>query len=109
MFEMFAQASEADPIATWGNLTATAAMIGLMTWLITKGMPSLLDRHDKVMEATRAHFEEVLNKIDSRRETAAREGHDAAKVLATAIDKQCDTLSENTFAIRELGNTIKAR
>lgn len=109
MIEIFAQAADADPIATWGNLTATAAMIGLMTWLITKGMPSLLDRHDKALETTRSHFEEILNRIDSRREIAAREGHDAAKTLATAIDKQCDTLSENTFAIRELGNTFRGR
>jgi hypothetical protein len=107
--QLFAQATpaSADPLVNWANLTATAAMIGLMTWLITKGMPSLLDRHDKAQEASRAHFESILNKIDERREHAAREGHDAAKTLATAIDKQCDTLVENTYAIREFANTIK--
>lgn len=98
-----------DPLAAWANLTATAAMICLMAWLITKGMPSLLDRHDKAQEASRAHFESILNKVDERRESAAREGHEAAKTLATAIDKQCDTLVENTYAIREFANTIKSR
>ena len=98
-----------DPLAAWANLTATAAMICLMAWLITKGMPSLLDRHDKAQEASRAHFESILNKVDERRESAAREGHEAAKTLAAAIDKQCDTLVENTYAIREFANTIKSR
>jgi len=102
-----AQAVPVEPLSTWGNLTATAAMIMLMGWLITKGMPSLLERHDKAQEASRDHFEKILNQMDSRRESAAREGHEAAKILATAIDKSCDTVAENTFAIREFANTMK--
>ena len=109
--QLLAQAAavSSDPLATWANITATAAMIWLTAWLITKGMPSLLDRHDKAQEAARTHFETILNKVDERRESSAREGHEAAKTLANAIDKQCGILTENTYAIRDFSNTVKSR
>lgn len=96
-----------DDMALWAQLTGTAAIIMLFVWLVTKGMPALLDRHDKVQLETRTHFESIIDKIDTRRESSARDGHDAAKYLADAINQQGGKLIENTEAIRSLTTTVQ--
>lgn len=107
---MFAQIdpTSIDHIAPWGQMTATAVMLAMFVWMITKWFPQLLDRHDIAQEKTREHFEKILDKIESSREKenaqrfqAAKDGHDAAKALSHAIDG-------NTQAITSLSASVKA-
>lgn len=105
--------AEIDPtsighIAPWGQMTATAVMLSMFVWMITKWFPQLLERHDIAQEKTREHFERILDKIEANREKenaqrfqAAKDGHDAAKALSHAIDG-------NTQAINSLSNNVKA-
>jgi hypothetical protein len=104
-----APAAAVDTMAPWAQLTGTAAIIMLFVWLVTKGMPALLDRHDKVQLETRTHFESIIEKIDTRRELSAREGHDAAKYLADSITQQGGKLMENTEALRTLTSHVQPR
>jgi len=107
---MFAQVdpSSIDHIAPWGQMTATAVMLAMFVWMITKWFPQLLDRHDLTQEKTREHFEKILDKIESCREKenvqryqASKDGHEAAKSLSSAIEK-------NTDAINSLSTSVKA-
>lgn len=95
-----------DALAGWSNLTSSAAIITLVIWLVTKGMPSLLDRHDRVENESRKHYEMILERIDERRVIAAKEGHDAASRLSESIDRTRMTLAENTDAVRHLTMTV---
>jgi flagellar biosynthesis/type III secretory pathway M-ring protein FliF/YscJ len=100
-------ATSVDSFSAWSNLTASAAIILLVLWLVTKGLPFLLDRHDKAQSESRAHFELILERIDERRFTSAKDGHDAASKLAESIDRQRAVLAENTEAIRNLTTTVR--
>jgi hypothetical protein len=97
-----------DHLAPWGQMTASAVMLAMFVWMITKWFPQLLERHDVTQERTREHFEKILDKIEANREKenaqrfqAAKEGHDAAKALSHAIE-------DNTSAINSLSNSVKA-
>ena len=106
---LFAQAEVAiDHLAPWGQMTATAVMLAMFVWMITKWFPQLLDRHDSTQLQTREHFEKILDKIEANREKenaqrfiTAKDGHEAAVALSHAIEN-------NTSAINSLRNSVKA-
>lgn len=98
-----------DAMAPWAQLTGTAAIIMLFVWLVTKGMPAMLERHDKIQSETTSRFEAIIDKIDKRRESSEKEGHDAARYLGDAIAKQGVTLTENTEALRMLMSHVQLR
>lgn len=101
----------------WLNASATALVGGLLVWIITKAFPSMMDRHDKIQEATIArfeklnqtnidHFERVINGIDGTRAIAAKEGHDAAKMLSQSIANNTECIKDNTRAVQDLSSTV---
>ncbi len=49
MYYLMAQAAEA-PLPAWGTLTVSGVMLGLLTWLIMKGFPSVIDKIEKLIE-----------------------------------------------------------
>lgn len=97
-----AAAADLNPLAPWASLTSTGACIGLLIWLITKGFPNMLEKHEKVQAETRGHFERILTNIDTSRTMSARDGHEAARHLSTAIEKNADSVRDNTKAMDSL-------
>lgn len=94
-----------EGLASWANLSATAIIGALLVWIITKAFPTMLERHDKVQEETRLHFERILTNVDTSRATSAREGHEAAKELSRSIDRNNTCIQQNTSAVEKL--TVK--
>lgn len=79
-------------LAPLGNLTAVGCLIVLVVWMMTRGFPKLLDRHDIAMQrkdtdasTERAAFRAVLDRQADVREVSARSGHEAAHALAESI------------------------
>lgn len=99
-------ASESLP--SWANLTATGIIALLLVWIITKAFPAMLERHDTVQQTTREHFERILNNIDASRAISAKEGHDAARELGSAIDKSTEMIRQNTHAVEGLSHRLNS-
>lgn len=120
MFLTIAQAAATGSDFTgWSNLTATSAIIGIVVWLVTKGFPGLLERHDraqaearvqyeKAQTDAREHFEKILDKIETRRGEAAKDGHDAARKLAEAVSAQVGAIDRNSAALAHLAEEVKS-
>lgn len=98
----FAETVMAGELTSWANLTATGIIGALLVWIITNAFPKMLERHDKVQEETRQHFERVLTSVDTSRAASAREGHDAAKELSKSIERSNETIRQNTSAVEKL-------
>lgn len=101
---LLADASTQESISSWANLTATGIIGALLVWVITKAFPTMLERHDKVQEETRLHFERILTSVDATWAEAAKEGHAAAKELARSIETSTDSIRRNTSAVEQLTN-----
>lgn len=91
-----------ETLSSWANLSATAIIGALLVWIITKAFPTMLERHDKVQEETRLHFERRLEILDTNRANSAREGHEAAKELSKSIERSSETIRQNTSAVEKL-------
>lgn len=73
MYALIAQAAEATTAAdftSWGQLTATGAVIGLVIWLVTRGFPHMMSEHRSEMKEVRDWHEEEVSKVraDSKEE-----------------------------------------
>jgi hypothetical protein len=71
------------------NLTCVGAGIILLVWIITRGVPNLIDRwenaeqrHEKAAAESRREFLTALDRQATARTEAAKSGHDAAMRLA---------------------------
>lgn len=117
MWTIIAQQAVNDGITPYINLGATGAVCSLLIWLITKAFPAMFERHDQIQQntisrfetvtkETRDHFEDILTKIDNTRSVAAKEGHDAAKQLSTAIAASTECTKDNTRAVEGLARRI---
>lgn len=108
MFSLLAQALPDSPLQpnSWTDLGALTFLGSLLVWLITVGFPKLMDKHEAAMEKTVDRFDAVITKLDVTRATAAREGHEAAKQLSTAIDHSSDCVKDNTRAVESLTKLV---
>ena len=78
----------------------------ILFWVIKFAFPSLLDRNDKNQMEARKDFERILDKIESNRSVAARDGHDAARKIGEALHEQCDAIRGNTESINRLTDHV---
>lgn len=97
-----------EAFTSWANLGATGIIGALLVWIITKAFPTMLERHDKVQEETRQHFERILTNVDTSRVLSAKEGHDAAKELSKSIDRSSECVRLNTSAVEKLTDKFGA-
>lgn len=104
-----AQAGLPQDVAPWAQLGGIAVITWLLIWMITKAFPDLMERHEVKQAEARQHFETILNKIESNRMASAKEGHDAAKTLGSAMNDQCENLRENTLALEQINRTLQLR
>ena len=97
-----------EGFTSWANLGATGIIGALLVWIITKAFPTMLERHDKVQEETRQHFERILTNVDTSRALSAHEGHEAAKELSKSIERSSECVRQNTSAVEKLTNKFGA-
>ena len=76
-------------------------------WIKKFAFPSLLDRNDKNQIEARQHFERILDKIESNRANAAKDGHDAARQLSKAITEQCEAIRGTSQALDRLSVKVE--
>lgn len=58
-----AQAAQANDITSWGQITATGAIIALVIWLVTRGLPNMMTEHRAEMREVRGWHEEEVGKV----------------------------------------------
>jgi len=104
---LFAQAA-ANTFSTdgFGEILRFGFEAGLLWWMITRAFPSLLERGEAKHTEAREHFEKILEKVESNRAVAAKDGHDAARSLGAAIEHQCEAIRGNSSAIDRLANQV---
>lgn len=74
----------------WASMGATGVCLTLLVWLITKGYPSLMERHDKSLRDVHDRFEKTQERV------------------MVALQKQTDVVRELTDAVRDLTAIVRA-
>lgn len=114
MFWTFAQTPQAlgiDP--GWAQLAFGTVVSSLFIFIVTRGVPRLLDKQDARTEAlitradqlqteAREHYEKIFDKMEAARAANAKDGHDAARRLVESLDK-------HTEAVRSLAQSHNNR
>ena len=98
------QANEATDI--FSKIVNLGVPSALLFWAIKFAFPTLLDRNDNNQTAAREHFEKILDKIESNRAVAAKDGHDAARKIGDALQDQCSAIRGNTESINRLADQV---
>jgi len=64
-----AEAVAANDLTSWGQITATGAIIALVIWLVTRGLPNMMSEHRSEMKDVRQwHAEEVADVREDAKE-----------------------------------------
>lgn len=78
----------------WQNLSAVAAVVGMMVWGITKGVPNLIESFREEMATQRREFRDDLAAHRQQSAELAKSGHQAVERLAAAIENMADEVHD---------------
>ena len=69
----------------WANLTAVGALIVVVLYLITKGLPSMLEKFAAILQEQRNDYREEMRLHREETSALVKDGHVAIDKLATNI------------------------
>lgn len=98
-------------LVAWAQLGAVGVVTALLVWIITKGVPGLLDKFDKRLDdkeaiyredlkAQRADFREELKAHRDQSQAIATSGHESVKELAAQVSELKQEIKERKTAIK---------
>ena len=95
-------------LAPWANLTAVGALIVFLGYLITRGIPQLVDRFGQLTEAQQRSFsEDIRLQRDAFREELKQQRNDFREDLKEHREQFAEMIQMERETMRMLADEIK--